>query len=237
MSQETAVAVAGQTALAAFDGIEDDGFENVEDVNVRAFINLANHPNHLEWTEGIKLGQIYNTLTDEVYDELLFIPCAVDKYVAEYTDDNEFVKQHAYDSEEYQSALANALDKKTKRIDYKNIRNKNGNKLQASHDVYALVSPDNGETWMFAIMPMSSTKIKPYERFFKTLKLRKTRLFENICHLGTKETTKGSNKYYNYTYKHISILDDEFLAEQVVACLAFAKENIAYNHEKTLQED
>ena len=235
MTTELITTSATPAVLTAFAGLGDEtGYENVEDVNVRAFIQLANHKNHLEWADGIKFGDIYNTLTGEICHELLFIPCYVHKYVAEYEGTNKFVKQHSIDSEEYQKACAKAIDKKTNRIKYKEVKSDSGNTLTASHDVYALVSHDGGDTWMPAVIPMQSSKIKPYERFFKTLRLRQTRLFENVCQLGVKEQKGDDGAFFNYTFKWIGCLQDESLARMIVEYIQQTKISIAEREDDSL---
>lgn len=233
----TEVAVIDENALAVFDEVEGmTGFENVDDIQVRAFIQLANHVNHLEWEEGIKLGDIHNSLTGDIYTEpIRFIPCVVDKYVSEYTGENKFVGRHPIDGSEYQDALERADRDDKGRIDYKTVFNKAGNTLTASHDIYSMISPDGGDSWMPAIIPMTSTKITPYTRFFKTLEIRPRKtptgirpaaLFENVCQLSVKTEQKGSNTYSNYKFKFIEHINDSVLAKNVVEYAKDSKQNI-----------
>lgn len=237
----TDLATINNTDLSAIlaDVAGETGYENVDESNSRCFINMANHANHLEWVDGIKLGQMYNTLTNEVYSEFDFVPCFIDKYISEFAE-NEFIQKHDADGEVYQTALDNADRNDKGHIDYKTVLSPDGHKLNKTYDVYAIVSNDGFASSFPAIIPVKGSSLLVLNRFVEALKIRQRKfddgtsqpasLFESICHLSSfQDKNAKGEKFYKYKFKHLGHVNDALLLSQCVEYFKHSKQQVEDN--------
>ena len=89
------------------------GFEDLtqQDVAIPFFVLLQKMSPQLDSVEGAKAGQVFNTVTEEVCDELKVIPCAYKREFVEWTPREQgggLVAQHSIDSDAVNSATRSA---------------------------------------------------------------------------------------------------------------------------------
>ncbi len=164
MAKTQAVAKAAKLDLAvlATDSKDASGFGNLDmsrDIAI-PYINILQsnspqlNPQKAEYVDGAKIGQFYNTVTQEVSDSLNVIPVLYQLRYVEWKPREQgggFVESHHADS---------GILSKTKRdqMTFKDVL-PNGNLLSNTAQFFVLFAhPDMG--WQRALITMSSTQLK-----------------------------------------------------------------------------
>lgn len=188
------------------------GFEGTQasDLSI-PFLNLlqSNSPEvEDQLIDNAKPGQFLNSVTGELMDEVIFIPCHKEELWVEWvprTKGGGFVGSHSPFSEVVQNAIQKNGGSRIppkgadgKRVGFKH----NGNELIESYYVYGLLlNPAGTEVESFAVASFSSTKIKPFRDWLTSMYLIKGKppLFANRARLKTVKQKNDSGTYYNFS--------------------------------------
>lgn len=128
-----------------------------QDVAIPFFVLLQKMSPQLDNVEGAKAGQVINTVTNEVYDELLVIPCAYKREFVEWTPREQgggLVAQHSVDSEFMQ---------KVTRSPEGRMMSASGNWLVETAYHFVLAKTKNG--FERGLITMTSTQLKKNRRW------------------------------------------------------------------------
>lgn len=160
------------------------GFEDLtqQDVAIPFFVLLQKMSPQLDSVEGAKAGQVFNTVTEEVCDELKVIPCAYKREFVEWTPREQgggLVAQHSIDSE--------AVQKATRSADGRLISTA-GNWLVETAYHFVLAITKNGLER--GLVTMTSTQLKKNRRW-------------NSLMSGIKLKDTNGNSYTPARYSHI----------------------------------
>ena len=169
MAKTQAVAKAAKLDLAvlASDSKDASGFGNLDmsrDIAI-PYINILQsnspqlNPQKAEYVDGAKIGQFYNTVTQEVSDSLNVIPVLYQLRYVEWKPREQgggFVESHHADS---------GILSKTKRdqISFKDVL-PNGNYVATTAYHYVMVQGKDG-AWSQAVVSMTSTQLKKSRRW------------------------------------------------------------------------
>lgn len=193
------------TALAAPDYGEykGEGFEGTtaSDLSIPFISVLQNNSPIVEDNPEAEAGMLYNTVTGELIDGedgTIFQPCYKERLYTEwvpYDDGGGFVGIHTPDSDIVKNALV--VVEGNKFADLKNGEND----LVETHYVYGnLLDKDGKEVVAFAVMAMTSTKIKVCRDWFTSMYMIKGQppLFANRARLQTVKQKKDKFTFYNF---------------------------------------
>lgn len=155
---------AAPTDVTKFDYGEDEGRgyegQTADDIAI-PFITVLQplSPQVVDKMPGAEPGKLFNTVTDEIYDTLSFVPSHTEHVYVEWIPRDSgggFVAVHALDSEIVRTTLA-AATTRFKRHDLEN-----GNHLVETYYMYGSMFDEDG-TPCPAVLPFSSTFIKRYK--------------------------------------------------------------------------
>ena len=164
-------------ALAEFDYGEDrgGGFEN-QDMSDRKLpiIELlqSNSPEVAESKGKVYAGQFRNTVTNEIYEEVFFVPAVTDTCWTEWIprdDGGGFKGRHPKKAKIVADAIARNGSpigklKVPQPPDPKTNRPQPDHELVESREIYGILyNPTDGDILGFAMIPFTSTKIKAYK--------------------------------------------------------------------------
>jgi len=130
---------------------------SAQDVAIPFFVLLQKMSPQLDSVEGAKAGQIFNTVTNEVCDELLVIPCAYKREFVEWTPREQgggLVAQHSIDSTTLKQAIRSPEGRLT---------SKAGNWLVETAYHFVLAMTKNGVER--GLITMTSTQLKKNRRW------------------------------------------------------------------------
>jgi len=162
-----------QTALEEFDYGEDagQGFEN-QDMSFRKLPMLvvlqALSPQVVESKGKVHAGQILNTVTGEVFDEVVIIPAVLDSCFLQFVprdDGGGFRGRHKTDSKIVKEAIARNDGRAFGKLpvpqpnDPKTGKHQPTHELVENYEMYAITTRDQDVTG-FAVIPFQSAKIK-----------------------------------------------------------------------------
>lgn len=214
-------------ALAALDYGQFDGtgFENVaEEKDLRppfmAILQTNSKPcleGHAKYVRGARAGMFLNTGTGELFEGakgFAIVPLRIDHCVVEWEGDpgsGKFVQRHAIDSQIYLDAM-DRFEKSTdpnKKLS-KHVKAPNGNTLQNTYYLWALMLDESGEAPIGAVvLPFKSTNISIYTNQVKnrlytfkgTPGQKRPPLFAHRlrCYLAREDRPAGSS--YNYRFE------------------------------------
>jgi len=160
---------------------------------------------------GAEAGKLFNTVTKELYDEVVVIPVHRESAFVEWiprTKGGGFVAMHDPEGEVVQNAV--------KENNGSRVKLKLGeNDLVETHYVYALVlDPAGSEVQGFAVIAFKSTAIKPYRELLTSLYMLKGKppIFANRVRLQTTKQKNEKGTYYNYK---ISPLRESYAASLI----------------------
>ena len=160
------------TALAEFDYGDDagKGFEN-QDMSFRKLPMLvvlqSNSPQVVESRGKVHAGQIYNTVTGEVFDEVVVVPAVLDSWFLQFVprdDGGGFRGRHKPESKIVKDAKARN-DGRFGKLPFPQPNDPKTGKPQPDHELvetyemYAITTQGSDVTG-FAVIPFQSTKIK-----------------------------------------------------------------------------
>ena len=172
--QQTAMTPPPATqAMEVFDYGEDagQGFEN-NDMSFRKLPMLvvlqSNSPQVVESKGKIHAGQLYNTVTEEVFDEVVVIPAVLDKCFLQFVprdDGGGFRGRLLADSKVVKDAIARNEGRSIGKLPLPQPNDPKTGKPQPTHELvenyemYAITTRGD-DTAGFAVIPFQSTKIK-----------------------------------------------------------------------------
>ena len=210
MSNE--LAVKQEQAVATWGGYGGvTGLENIDSSELKIpFINLLQSNSPLVEKDEIgKAGQFFDTVGEEIYDELTIIPCARQKRFVEWVRRNKddgsgggFVGVHLPDSAEVEAA------RKRSSSQYELLSEDGKHEFVETYYVYVLYQNKSG-FWDKGVLPFTSTKIGKYKDFIGLALKQQIRvegsdpiqlpLFAHRYVLGSERVEKDGNAWRNYT--------------------------------------
>jgi len=206
-------------AIEVYDyaGDEGAGFENqtMADRKLPMFVVLqSNSPQVVNSKGKIYAGQIMNTVTGEVCDELEFVPAVTDHCMLAFVprdDGGGFRGRHKVDSKIVQDAIAKNDGKAIGKIPLPQPNDPKTGKVQPTlelvetFEVYAITTKDR-EVTGFGVIPFSSTKIKAYrgwntqlamfEPVIQGKKIKNIPLFAHRVKMTTVSETNAKGTYF-----------------------------------------
>lgn len=210
-------------ALDVFDDYGEDagqGFEN-QDMSDRKLpiIELlqSNSPVVVQSKGKVYAGQFRNTVTDEIYEEVFFVPAITDHCWTEWIprdDGGGFRGRHRKDAKIVADAVARNGGRAIGKLvvpqppDPKTQKPEPNHELVENFEIYGIVyDPKTGEMVGFAMIPFASTKIKVYRawnssigNFAPTINGKKLNpgqvpIFAHRVRMTSESETKASNTY------------------------------------------
>ena len=207
-------------AIEVFDYGDDagQGFEN-QDMSDRKLpiIELlqSNSPEVAESKGKVYAGMFRNTVTGEVYEEVLFVPAITDHCWTEWIgrdDGGGFRGRHRKDAKIVAEAIARNEGRAIGKLKVPQPKDDKGkpqpdHELVESFEIYGILYSKDGEVLGFAMIPFTSTKIKIYRawnsaigNFAPTINGKKLNpgqvpIFAHRVKMTSESETKGSNTY------------------------------------------
>ena len=208
------------TAIEVFDYGDDagQGFEN-QDMSDRKLpiIELlqSNSPEVAESKGKVYAGMFRNTVTGEVYEEVLFVPAITDHCWTEWIgrdDGGGFRGRHRKDAKIVAEAIARNEGRAIGKLKVPQPKDDKGkpqpdHELVESFEIYGILYSKEGEVLGFAMIPFTSTKIKIYRAWnsaignfapminCKKLNPGQVPIFAHRVKMTSESETKGSNTY------------------------------------------
>jgi len=221
MAQTKAVAKAAKLDLAvlASDSKDASGFGNLDlsrDIAI-PYINILQsnspqlNPSKAEHTEGAKVGQFYNTVSQEVSDSLNVIPVLYQLRYVEWKPRESgggFVNSHSADS---------GILSQTKRdqITFKDVL-PNGNYIATTAYHYVMVQAKDG-SWAQAVISMTSTQLKKSRRWNSLMLSQKVKgpsgsftppTYAMIYKLTTVSESNDRGSWFGYQVEKVGQVED-----------------------------
>ena len=216
-----AAATAMTQAIDAFDYGEDagKGFEN-QDMSFRKLPMLvilqSNSPQVVESKGKVHAGQLYNTVTGEVFDEVVVVPAVLDSCYLQFIprdDGGGFKGRHKPGSHIAKDAIARNGGNEYGKIPLPQPNDPQTGKPQRDHELvqnfemYAITTHGDDVTG-FAVIPFQSTKIKKLKdwntqiQMFapkigeKQFKMREIPMFAHPTKITTELETNAKGSYF-----------------------------------------
>ena len=224
MAKAQAVAKAAKLDLAvlASDSKDASGFGNLDmsrDIAI-PYINILQsnspqlNPSKAEHVEGAKVGQFYNTVSQEVSDSLNVIPVLYQLRYVEWKPREQgggFVESHHADS---------GILSKTKRdqMTFKDVL-PNGNYVATTAYHYVLVQSTDG-AWSQAVISMTSTQLKKSRRWNSLMLSQKVKgpsglftppTYAMIYKLTTVSESNDRGSWFGYQIEKVGTVEDSNL--------------------------
>ena len=208
-------------ALEVFDYGEDagQGYEN-QDMADRKLpiieVLQSNSPEVVESRGKVYAGQLKNSVTGEIYDEIMFTPALTDHVWTEWIgrdDGGGFRGRHAKNAKIITDAIARNEGRAIGKLpvpqpnDPKTGKSQPQHELVESFEIYAILWNKEGEVLGFAMIPFTSTKIKVYRawnsaigNFAPTINGKKLApgqvpIFAHRVRMTSEVETKNGNTY------------------------------------------
>ena len=139
------------------------GFENQTSADIAipfiSILQAMSKPVQNE-VEGAKAGKLYNSVTGEIYDEILFVPATTQHTYKEWVpidDGGGFVGTHQLNSDLVRETLASAETM------FQAHKLSNGHELIEAFDMFGVMVTEDGDVLGPAVLGFSSTAIKRYK--------------------------------------------------------------------------
>lgn len=207
------VAAKGSTDVSVYDyGVDtsNDGFENQTKADLAIpFINVlqALSPQVSEELEGAKPGKLFNTVTEEIMDDVLFVPGMIERKFIEWVPRKRgggLVGTHAPNSD----VVNQAIEKRAEHDGRLMVEGEGGlNDLTETFELYGAILDDDLEVVGMGVISCTSSKIKVYRKWNTKMRMcmikvgdRKVRppLFAHCVRVSsTRETNNSGDVYYN----------------------------------------
>jgi len=208
-------------AMEVYDYGDDagQGYEN-QDMSDRKLplIELlqSNSPEVVESKGKVYAGQFRNSVTGEIYDEVLFTPAITDHCFVQWVprdDGGGFRGRHAKNAKVVADAIARNDGRAIGKLpvpqppDPKTGKPQPTHELVESFEIYAILYNKSGEVLGFAMIPFTSTKIKVYRawnsaigNFAPTINGKKLApgqvpIFAHRVKMTSESETKATNTY------------------------------------------
>lgn len=210
-NKSKALAVAEETALEAYDYGEDAGAgdedQTIDDHAIPFLVILQkNSPqcdeDHEKFIEGAKPGQIYNTVTDALYDELTGVVALTKQAFMEWVPRTKGGGLRG--SHDPKSPVV--VDAKKNSADFGKYYTKEGNDLVETFYLF-LTMADGPDAGSGAMLACTSTKIQPYKKWnskrgaFKLPNGQKPPIFAHAVKLTTVKQSNEHGTYFNIMLK------------------------------------
>ena len=196
------------TAVANFDygDAAGKGYENqTNDDILIPFLNLLQKGSPLvEDRKEAKAGLIYNTVTEELYETVEFVPATTRHECVEWVPRDAgggFVNKYPMTDQVVRDAQARAEE-------FNKLTMPNGNELQETFSVFGILCVD-GEPVGMAVIPFASTKIKVYKKYISRLRMFTPKaadgtkinppLYAHLAVLGSCDQEHQAGKSKNFT--------------------------------------
>ena len=216
-SDESAVATTAGNAVSTevdYSAYGGSGFENQDNSDIqvpflRILQALSPEVKSVEkgGIEGAEVGKLFNTVTQECYDEVLFVPATTQHLYNEWIpvdDGGGFVG--SYDVLDKMVVDAQA-DAKAKDLPFGTLKTADGHDLVETFDVYGVLVAENSEP-MPCIVSFTSSKIKVYKKWMSSIRMFvlntpngkiKPDLFAHLTKITTvDEKNKAGQEYSNF---------------------------------------
>jgi len=216
-SDESAVATTAGNAVSTevdYSAYGGSGFENQDNSDIqvpflRILQALSPEVKSVEkgGIEGAEVGKLFNTVTQECYDEVLFVPATTQHLYNEWIpvdDGGGFVG--SYDVLDKMVVDAQA-DAKAKDLPFGTLKTADGHDLVETFDVYGILVAENSEP-MPCIVSFTSSKIKVYKKWMSSIRMFvlntpngkiKPDLFAHLTKITTvDEKNKAGQEYSNF---------------------------------------
>ncbi len=216
-SEDKAVAVKADSAVSTevdYSAYSGSGFENQDNSDIqvpflRILQDLSPEVKSVEkgGIEGAEVGKLFNTVTQECYDEVLFVPSVTKHLYNEWVPIKQgggFVGTYEITDKFVVDAIRSA---KEKGLDFGQLPTEEGNDLVETFDVYGILVADNNEP-MPVIISFTSSKIKVYRKWMSAIRMFvlhtpngkiKPDLFAHLVKITTvDEKNKAGQEYSNF---------------------------------------
>lgn len=216
-AEESAVATTGTNAVNTevdYSGYEGAGFENQDNSDIqvpflRVLQALSPEVKSVEkgGVEGAEVGMLFNTVTQECYDEVQFVPATTKHIFNEWIpqdDGGGFVGSYEITDKFVIDAQADA---KAKDLPFGTLKTPDGHDLVETFDVYGILITENSEP-MPCIISFTSSKIKVYRKWMSAIRMFvlntpngkiKPDLFAHLTKVSTvDEKNKAGQEYSNF---------------------------------------
>jgi len=213
----SAVAVQAESAVSTevdYSEYSGTGFENQDNSDIqvpflRVLQALSPEVKSIEkgGVEGATPGQLFNTVTLECYDEVLFVPSVTKHIYNEWIPQDEgggFVGTYEVDDKFIVDALTAA---KANELPFGTVKTDDGHDLVETFDVYGVLVTENNEP-MPVILSFTSSKIKVYRKWMSAIRMFvlntpngkiKPDLFAHFVKITTvDEKNKAGQEYSNF---------------------------------------
>jgi len=158
-----------------------------------------------KYVDGAEIGKIYNTVSEELHDEIELVPVYKEQVYVEWVPRSQgggFVGIHQVDSDVVKRAKAEAKE-------FGKYLTPEGNELAQTFYVYVIrLNPDGSTTNDFGVLAFTSTKIKKYRRWNTAVssfqlslgdgKKQTPPLFAHRVRMGTVREENKHGVFYNY---------------------------------------
>ena len=216
-AEESAVATTAGSAISTevdYSAYSGSGFENQDNSDIqvpflRILQALSPEVKSVEkgGIEGAEVGKLFNTVTQECYDEVLFVPSVTQKVFNEWIpvdDGGGFVGSYG----ELDKVVVDAqADAKANDLPFGTLKTPDGHDLVETFDVYGILVTENNEP-MPCIVSFTSSKIKVYKKWMSSIRMfvlntpdgkLKPDLFAHLTRISTvDEKNKAGQEYSNF---------------------------------------
>jgi hypothetical protein len=216
-AKETAVAVKTESAVGTevdYSQYSGSGFENQDNSDIqvpflRILQELSPEVKSVEkgGIEGAEVGMLFNTVTQECYDAVHFVPSVTKHIYNEWIPIKQgggFVGTYEVTDKFVIDAQAAA---KANNLDFGQLPTEEGNELVETFDVYGILVAENNEP-MPCIISFTSSKIKVYRKWMSGIRMfvlntpsgkLKPDLFAHYVKITTQdEKNKAGQEYSNF---------------------------------------
>ena len=213
--QESAVESAAGNAVSTevdYSGYSGSGFENQDNSDIQVpFLRILQSlspevkPVEKGGIEGAQVGRLFNTVTQECYDEVMFVPAVTRHVYNEWipmTEGGGFVGSYEVTDKFVHDALA---DSKAADLPFGTVKTADGHDLVETFDLYGILVAENNEP-MPCIISFTSSKIKVYRKWMSAIRMFvlptptgkvKPDLFAHLVRVSTQEETNKANQEYS----------------------------------------
>jgi len=216
-AEESAVATTAGNAVSTevdYSAYSGSGFENQDNSDIQIpFLRILQalspeiKPVEKGGIEGAKEGMLFNTVTQECYDEVLFVPAVTKHVYNEWIpkdDGGGFVGTY---NELDKLVIDAQADAKEKDLPFGTLKTPDGHDLVETFDVYGILVTENNDP-MPCIISFTSSKIKVYRKWMSSIRMFvlntpngkiKPDLFAHLVKVTTvDEKNKAGQEYSNF---------------------------------------
>lgn len=171
-----------------------------------------------KYIDGVKPGDFYNTVTNEIFTTVNFIPVAVKHTFVEWTPETKGVPvaEHSRTS----SVVARAIKKEDGNKTVM-INPDTSNHLVETITLAVVYEGVDGASSL-ALIPFSKTRLKRARHLLTEIKGKcvngiQVPLYRQIYKLFTEKLTKDSNTWYSYKTDFVGVVNDKAVADELKA--------------------